>query len=66
MSETSSAPPDTTSPEFRGRRRRAILSAWAGFAIDSYSIYIASSVLLPALIYFQGDMAPPRRRSSPA
>src|SRR4051794_6733989 len=58
MSETSSAPPDTTSPAFRGRRRRAILSAWAGFAIDSYSIYIASSVLLPALIYFQGDMAP--------
>jgi MFS family permease len=58
MSETPSAPPDTTSPAFRGRRRRAILSAWAGFAVDSYSIYIASSVLLPALIYFQGDMAP--------
>ena len=39
------------------RRRRAVLSAWAGFAVDSYSIYIASSVLLPALVYFQGDMS---------
>lgn len=38
-------------------RNRAILSAWAGFAVDSYSIYIASSVLLPALAYFQGDMS---------
>lgn len=35
-------------------RRRAILSAWAGFCIDSYSIYIATSVLLPVLAYFQG------------
>jgi MFS family permease len=49
--------PDPTDPEFRVKRRRAILSAWAGFAIDSYSIYIASSVLLPALIFFQGDMS---------
>jgi MFS family permease len=50
-------PPDPTDPEYRVKRRRAILSAWAGFAIDSYSIYIASSVLLPALIFFQGDMS---------
>lgn len=35
-------------------RRRAIFSAWAGFGIDSYSIYIATSVLLPVLAYFQG------------
>lgn len=35
-------------------RRRAIISAWAGFCIDSYSIYIATSVLLPVLAYFQG------------
>lgn len=57
MPESSSAPAGATDPAFRGRRRRAILSAWAGFAVDSYSIYIASSVLLPALIYFQGDMS---------
>jgi MFS family permease len=49
--------PDPTDPEFRAKRRKAILSAWAGFAVDSYSIYIASSVLLPALIFFQGDMS---------
>jgi len=35
-------------------RRRAIFSAWAGFGIDSYSIYIATSVLVPVLAYFQG------------
>src|SRR5687768_13936391 len=58
MSESSTAPPEATiDPEFRVKRRRAILSAWAGFAVDSYSIYIASSVLLPALIFFQGDMS---------
>jgi MFS family permease len=48
---------ETTDPAFRTRRKRAILSAWAGFAIDSYSIFIASTVLLPALVYFQGDMS---------
>jgi MFS family permease len=46
-----------TDPALRGLRKRAVLSAWAGFAVDSYSIYIASSVLLPALVYFQGDMS---------
>lgn len=51
MSESTSALSAVT------RRRRAVLSAWAGFAVDSYSIYIASSVLLPALVYFQGDMS---------
>ena len=40
-------------PAFRRRRRRAITSAWAGFAIDSYSIYVTSTSLLPAMIYFQ-------------
>ncbi|QYN39261.1 MFS transporter [Pseudonocardia sp. DSM 110487] len=48
---------ESADPEFRARRKRAILSAWAGFAVDSYSIFIASTVLLPALIYFQGDMS---------
>ncbi|SHK51566.1 Predicted arabinose efflux permease, MFS family [Pseudonocardia thermophila] len=57
MAEGIAAAPDTSDPEFRARRRRAILSAWAGFAVDSYSIYIAGSVLLPALVYFQGDMS---------
>jgi MFS family permease len=53
--EASSA---TADADFRTKRKRAILSAWAGFAMDSYSIYIATSTLLPALIYFQGDMSP--------
>lgn len=57
MSESTSGLTAETDPAFRGRRRRAVLSAWAGFAVDSYSIYIASSVLLPALVYFQGDMS---------
>ncbi|GAA3552232.1 MFS transporter [Amycolatopsis ultiminotia] len=39
------------------RRRRAITSAWAGFAIDSYSIYVASTSLLPAMAYFQADLS---------
>lgn len=42
-------------PTFRQRRRRAITSAWAGFAIDSYSIYVTSTALLPAMIYFEGN-----------
>jgi MFS family permease len=50
-------PESTSGPSAVTRRRRAVLSAWAGFAVDSYSIYIASSVLLPALVYFQGDMS---------
>lgn len=57
MSESTSGLTVETDPDLRRRRRRAVLSAWAGFAIDSYSIYIASSVLLPALVYFQGDMS---------
>src|SRR3954468_12929098 len=47
--------------EFRRKRKRAILSAWAGFAMDAYSIYIAVSTLLPALIYFQGDATPEQK-----
>ena len=43
-----------TTPEFLRQRRRAILSAWAGFGMDSYSIYITTTVLLPAMIYFEG------------
>jgi MFS family permease len=57
MSESTSGLTAEMDPAFRGRRKRAVLSAWAGFAVDSYSIYIASSVLLPALVYFQGDMS---------
>src|ERR1700742_4792669 len=52
------SPSTAVDANFRTKRRRAILSAWAGFAMDSYSIYIAVSTLLPALIYFQGDMSP--------
>lgn len=58
MSESASGLVAGAGPAVRTRRNRAILSAWAGFAVDSYSIYIASSVLLPALVYFQGNMSP--------
>lgn len=58
MSESTSGVTGEADPAFRKQRRRAILSAWAGFAVDSYSIYIVSTVLLPALVYFQGDMSP--------
>jgi MFS family permease len=47
-----------TDPTFRQRRRRAITSAWAGFAIDSYSIYVTSTTLLPAMVYFEADVSP--------
>lgn len=47
--------------DFRQKRRRAILSAWAGFAMDSYSIFIVVSTLLPALVSIQGDMSPAER-----
>jgi MFS family permease len=57
MTESPSAPTGAPDPVFRTQRKRAILSAWAGFAVDSYSIYIVSTVLLPALVYFQGDMS---------
>jgi MFS family permease len=53
--EVPSIPPDH---DLRARRRRAISSAWAGFAIDSYSIYVASTSLLPAMIYFQVNLSP--------
>jgi MFS family permease len=45
----------TDTAEFLKQRRRAILSAWAGFGMDSYSIYITTTVLLPAMIYFEGE-----------
>lgn len=63
-SNTEEALPATTDvptpdhDDLRARRRRAISSAWAGFAIDSYSIYVASTSLLPAMIYFQADLSP--------
>ena len=41
--------------EFQRKRRLAVLSAWAGFMMDSYSIYITTTSLLPALAYFQGE-----------
>jgi hypothetical protein len=45
-------------PEFLARRRRAITSAWAGFALDSYSIYLPNTALLPAMGYFQANLNP--------
>src|SRR6476469_2077413 len=54
-SEVHDSSPDD---DLRARRRRALSSAWAGFAIDSFSIYVASTSLLPAMIYFQADLSP--------
>ncbi|MFD2420836.1 MFS transporter [Amycolatopsis pigmentata] len=42
---------------YKQRRRRAIASAWAGFAIDSFSIYVVSTALLPAMGYFQAKLS---------
>lgn len=53
MATTTHVETSAADPTFRLRRRRAITSAWAGFAIDSYSIYVTSTSLLPAMIYFQ-------------
>jgi MFS family permease len=61
MTESIGAFTPALDPEFRLKRRRAILSAWAGFAIDSYSIFIVVGTLLPALVYFQGDMSAQER-----
>jgi MFS family permease len=61
MNESIAAVTPALDPDFRKKRKRAILSAWAGFAMDSYSIFIVVSTLLPALVYFQGDMSPAER-----
>ncbi|MFJ4849297.1 MULTISPECIES: MFS transporter [unclassified Streptomyces] len=55
ITEVSARPSDS---DLRARRRRAITSAWAGFAVDSYSIYVASTSLLPAMVYFQSSLSP--------
>jgi MFS family permease len=55
---TTEVPATAPDNDLRTRRRRAVSSAWAGFAIDSYSIYVASTSLLPAMIYFQSDLSP--------
>jgi len=38
-------------------RRRAVRSAWAGFAIDSYSTFLPAIALAPAIGYFQGGLS---------
>ncbi|SFJ64013.1 Nitrate/nitrite transporter NarK [Amycolatopsis sacchari] len=58
MSSNTDVPATTADTGLRARRRRAITSAWAGFAIDSYSIYVASTSLLPAMVYFQANLSP--------
>ncbi|MFL6121254.1 MFS transporter [Actinophytocola sp.] len=55
---TTEVPATAPDDDLRTRRRRAVSSAWAGFAIDSYSIYVASTSLLPAMIYFQSNLSP--------
>ncbi|WUD78254.1 MFS transporter [Streptomyces sp. NBC_00510] len=58
MSSTTEVKARSTDSDLRARRRRAITSAWAGFAVDSYSIYVASTALLPAMVYFQSNLSP--------
>ncbi|MFD2419743.1 MFS transporter [Amycolatopsis pigmentata] len=53
--ESGSGAPTRT---YEQRRRRAIASAWAGFGVDSFSIYVVSTALLPAMGYFQANLSP--------
>lgn len=39
------------------RRKRAVRSAYAGFFIDSFDIYLPSVALLPAMIYFNAGLS---------
>ncbi|MFB9831889.1 MFS transporter [Actinoallomurus acaciae] len=39
------------------RRRRAVRSAYAGFFIDSFDIYLPSVALLPAMMYFSSGLS---------
>jgi len=40
------------------RRKRAVRSAYAGFFIDSFDIYLPSVALLPAMMYFSSGLSP--------
>jgi MFS family permease len=53
--ESPSGAPNRT---YEQRRRRAIASAWAGFGVDSFSIYVVSTALLPAMGFFQANLSP--------
>jgi MFS family permease len=48
----------TGGPDYDLRRRRAIWSAYAGFFVDSFDIFVPSVALLPAMIYFTYGMSP--------
>ena len=48
------------------RRRRAITSAWAGFALDSYSIYLPNTALLPRWAISRPTSVRPSPRCSSA
>ncbi|MGH3377808.1 MAG: MFS transporter [Actinoallomurus sp.] len=39
------------------RRKRAVRSAYAGFFIDSFDIYLPSVALLPAMVYFSSGLS---------
>ncbi|MBV9895396.1 MAG: MFS transporter [Chloroflexi bacterium] len=58
LGDTRSTPLAADARDFIARRQRAITSAWAGFALDSYSIYLPNTALLPAMGYFQANLSP--------
>lgn len=49
--------PDENDPQHTIRRRRAIRSAYAGFFIDSFDIFLPSVALLPAMAYFNSGLS---------
>lgn len=49
--------PDENDPQYAIRRRRAIGSAYAGFFIDSFDIFLPSVALLPAMAYFNSGLS---------
>src|SRR3954471_24866580 len=51
------ADPTESDGNFDLRRRRAVRSAYAGFFIDSFDIYLPSVALLPAMIYFSSGLS---------
>jgi MFS family permease len=52
------ANPTESDRDFDVRRKRAVRSAYAGFFIDSFDIYLPSVALLPAMIYFSSGLSP--------
>jgi MFS family permease len=51
------ANPTESDRDLAVRRRRAVRSAYAGFFVDSFDIYLPSVALLPAMAYFSSGLS---------